>query len=149
MSAVAVTCHNTAVRPHNHNIALPLPVSCVCASVIFPVRKFWSLSGKNSHNNMAGREVVRKTLQQVRPILSLDNTEARRRVLSLYKAWYRQIPYIGEFLCVFVGPGTLCGRLCYIIHNSAANSGSMIIEHIANILICGTAPSPFPVCVCV
>lgn len=45
---------------------------------------------------MAGREAVRKTLQQVRPILSVDNEEARRRVLSLYKAWYRQVPYIGE-----------------------------------------------------
>lgn len=46
---------------------------------------------------MAGREVARKTLQKVRPILSVDNDEARRRVLSLYKAWYRQVPYLGEF----------------------------------------------------
>ncbi|XP_018323522.1 NADH dehydrogenase [ubiquinone] 1 alpha subcomplex subunit 6 [Agrilus planipennis] len=32
--------------------------------------------------------------QQVKPILSLNRTEARQRVLNLYKAWYRQIPYI-------------------------------------------------------
>ncbi|CAD7088949.1 unnamed protein product [Hermetia illucens] len=43
---------------------------------------------------MAGREAVRKTVQQVRPILSIDRDEARKRVLNLYKAWYRQIPYI-------------------------------------------------------
>lgn len=45
---------------------------------------------------MAGREAVKRSLQQVRPILSVDHTEARRRVLNLYKAWYRQIPYIGK-----------------------------------------------------
>lgn len=45
---------------------------------------------------MAGREAVRRTVQQVRPILSVDKEEARKRVLNLYKAWYRQIPYIGE-----------------------------------------------------
>ncbi|XP_037051856.1 NADH dehydrogenase [ubiquinone] 1 alpha subcomplex subunit 6 [Bradysia coprophila] len=43
---------------------------------------------------MAGREAVKRSLQQVRPILSVDQNEARRRVLNLYKAWYRQIPYI-------------------------------------------------------
>lgn len=37
---------------------------------------------------------VRKTVQQVKPILSLDKEEARKRVLSLYKAWVRQLPYI-------------------------------------------------------
>lgn len=45
---------------------------------------------------MAGREAVKRSLQQVRPILSVDHNEARRRVLNLYKAWYRQIPYIGK-----------------------------------------------------
>jgi NADH dehydrogenase (ubiquinone) 1 alpha subcomplex subunit 6 len=28
----------------------------------------------------------------VKPLLSLDKSEARGRVLSLYKAWWRQIP---------------------------------------------------------
>ncbi|KAH8405508.1 hypothetical protein KR215_001491 [Drosophila sulfurigaster] len=43
---------------------------------------------------MAGREVVKRAVQQVRPILSVDREEARKRALNLYKAWYRQIPYI-------------------------------------------------------
>ncbi len=32
--------------------------------------------------------------RQVKPLLSVDKTEAKRRVLGLYKAWYRQIPYM-------------------------------------------------------
>ena len=36
-----------------------------------------------------------KGVKQVRPLLSVDNAEARKRVLNLYKAWYRQVPYIG------------------------------------------------------
>ncbi|KAH8384684.1 hypothetical protein KR093_004807 [Drosophila rubida] len=43
---------------------------------------------------MAGREVVKRAVQQVRPILSVNREEARKRALNLYKAWYRQIPYI-------------------------------------------------------
>merc|ERR1712038_650753 len=31
-------------------------------------------------------------VRQVKPLMSLDSNEARARVLSLYKAWYRQIP---------------------------------------------------------
>lgn len=38
---------------------------------------------------------VRATIKQVKPILSVDKAEARKRVLNLYKAWYRQLPYIG------------------------------------------------------
>lgn len=30
--------------------------------------------------------------RQVKPLLSVDNAEARTRVLQLYKAWYRHIP---------------------------------------------------------
>lgn len=45
---------------------------------------------------MAGREAVKRAVQQVRPILSVDREEARKRALNLYKAWYRQIPYIGK-----------------------------------------------------
>lgn len=47
---------------------------------------------------MAGREAVKRVVQQVRPILSVDKEEARKRMLNLYKAWYRQIPYIGKSL---------------------------------------------------
>jgi NADH dehydrogenase (ubiquinone) 1 alpha subcomplex subunit 6 len=39
-------------------------------------------------------KLVRLGARQVKPILSVDNSEARRRVLNLYKAWYRQIPSI-------------------------------------------------------
>ncbi|KAG7197429.1 hypothetical protein KM043_013287 [Ampulex compressa] len=37
---------------------------------------------------------ARTTVKQVKPLLSLSKDEAHRRVLSLYKAWYRQIPTI-------------------------------------------------------
>ena len=30
----------------------------------------------------------------VRPLLSMDKVDARVRVLSLYKAWYRHIPFM-------------------------------------------------------
>ncbi|XP_030761695.1 NADH dehydrogenase [ubiquinone] 1 alpha subcomplex subunit 6-like [Sitophilus oryzae] len=43
---------------------------------------------------MSSNETAKKILKEVRPILSLHRYEARRRVISLYKAWYRQIPYI-------------------------------------------------------
>lgn len=42
--------------------------------------------------------IVKSATRQVKPLLSLDKLEARRRVLSLYKAWYRQIPYVGKLL---------------------------------------------------
>ncbi|XP_066138493.1 NADH dehydrogenase [ubiquinone] 1 alpha subcomplex subunit 6 [Euwallacea fornicatus] len=40
------------------------------------------------------QQTVRQTLKQVKPILSLDKEEARKRALNLYKAWYRQLPFI-------------------------------------------------------
>ena len=40
---------------------------------------------------------LKSGLKQVRPLLSADNAEARKRVLNLYKAWYRHIPYMGNF----------------------------------------------------
>jgi NADH dehydrogenase (ubiquinone) 1 alpha subcomplex subunit 6 len=42
----------------------------------------------------AGGAIVKSTTRQVKPLLSLDKVEARRRVINLYKAWYRQIPYV-------------------------------------------------------
>ncbi|XP_025104599.1 NADH dehydrogenase [ubiquinone] 1 alpha subcomplex subunit 6-like [Pomacea canaliculata] len=42
---------------------------------------------------MANR-AVQQGLKQVKPILSSDRTQAKRRVLNLYKAWYRHIPYV-------------------------------------------------------
>lgn len=46
----------------------------------------------------SGREAAKRIVQQVRPVLSVNKEEARRRVLNLYKAWYRQIPIIGQSL---------------------------------------------------
>ncbi|XP_047483899.1 NADH dehydrogenase [ubiquinone] 1 alpha subcomplex subunit 6-like [Penaeus chinensis] len=43
---------------------------------------------------MASARTIRAAARQVKPILSVDQGEARKRVLNLYKAWYRQIPYI-------------------------------------------------------
>ncbi|BES95824.1 unnamed protein product [Nesidiocoris tenuis] len=43
---------------------------------------------------MSASRAVAKTVRQVKPILSVDGAEARKRVLNLYRAWYRQIPYI-------------------------------------------------------
>ncbi|KAK7112724.1 NADH dehydrogenase [ubiquinone] 1 alpha subcomplex subunit 6-like [Littorina saxatilis] len=42
---------------------------------------------------MASR-AVQQGFKQVKPILSTNHHEAKRRVLNLYKAWYRQIPYV-------------------------------------------------------
>ncbi|CAH8847476.1 unnamed protein product [Trichobilharzia szidati] len=33
-------------------------------------------------------------VKAVRPILSRNHAEARRRAISLYRAWYRQLPFI-------------------------------------------------------
>ena len=37
---------------------------------------------------------VRVATRQVKPLLSLNEAEARRRVFNLYKAWIRQVPQI-------------------------------------------------------
>ncbi|XP_058460927.1 NADH dehydrogenase [ubiquinone] 1 alpha subcomplex subunit 6-like [Malaya genurostris] len=39
-------------------------------------------------------DVFQQSIRQVRPILSADHQEARQKVISLYKSWYRQIPLI-------------------------------------------------------
>ncbi|KAL1140677.1 hypothetical protein AAG570_000607 [Ranatra chinensis] len=43
---------------------------------------------------MASRRIATPLSRQVKPLLSLDRSEARKRVLDLYKAWWRQVPYI-------------------------------------------------------
>jgi len=42
----------------------------------------------------SGSKIVKTTIRQVKPILSLDKADARRRVLNLYRAWHRQLPYV-------------------------------------------------------
>ncbi|KAG5880360.1 hypothetical protein JTB14_025779 [Gonioctena quinquepunctata] len=39
-------------------------------------------------------QAAKRTIREVKPILSLNQDEARQRVLNLYKAWHRQLPYI-------------------------------------------------------
>ena len=41
---------------------------------------------------------VQEVVKKVKPLLSLDNVEARRRVIMLYKAWYRAAPEIGKIV---------------------------------------------------
>ncbi|XP_072949237.1 NADH dehydrogenase [ubiquinone] 1 alpha subcomplex subunit 6 [Epargyreus clarus] len=43
---------------------------------------------------MSARQVIQVGTKTVRPVLSLNEREAKTRVLNLYKAWYRQIPYL-------------------------------------------------------
>lgn len=43
---------------------------------------------------MSARQAIQVGTKTVKPILSTTPGEAKRRVLSLYKAWYRQIPYL-------------------------------------------------------
>lgn len=44
---------------------------------------------------MSARQAIQVGKKNVRPILSLNKGEAKGRVLNLYKAWYRQVPYLG------------------------------------------------------
>lgn len=43
---------------------------------------------------MAGSQAAKSCIKEVRPLMSIDATEARKRVITLYKSWYRQLPYI-------------------------------------------------------
>jgi len=43
---------------------------------------------------MAAREASKCAIKVVRPLLSSDKSEAKKRVLNLYKTYYRQIPLI-------------------------------------------------------
>lgn len=81
------------------------------------VQKVPSLNEAQIEENMASREAVRRAVQNVRPILSVDREEARKRVLNLYKAWYRQIPYIGKF-------GAFRIRECVLCHSSLGSSAA-------------------------
>lgn len=52
-------------------------------------------------------------LKQVKPILSLNPIDAHKRVITLYKAWYRQIPFICKYFnhCMFLKIMKMC---CYL-----------------------------------
>merc|ERR1712213_301428 len=51
------------------------------------------LNVKEIKTKMASTKGV-QVLRQVKPLMSIDNHEARLRVLALYKAWIRQVPAI-------------------------------------------------------
>ncbi len=38
---------------------------------------------------------ARPVLKEVKTVLSTNRDEAKKRVLNLYKLWYRQAPYVG------------------------------------------------------
>ncbi|KAJ0176622.1 hypothetical protein K1T71_007801 [Dendrolimus kikuchii] len=46
---------------------------------------------------MSGSGSIKTACKTVRPLMSSDFCEARRRVLSLYRAFYRYIPYIIKY----------------------------------------------------
>ncbi|XP_059052847.1 NADH dehydrogenase [ubiquinone] 1 alpha subcomplex subunit 6-like isoform X6 [Achroia grisella] len=43
---------------------------------------------------MSTKQAIQIGTKTVKPLLSLNSVEARKRVLNLYKAWYRQVPHI-------------------------------------------------------
>lgn len=40
-------------------------------------------------------KAARPALKEMKAVLSNNREEARKRVLNLYKLWYRQAPYVG------------------------------------------------------
>ena len=44
---------------------------------------------------------ARPALKELKTVLSSSHDEARKRVLNLYKLWYKQIPYVGETKFIF------------------------------------------------
>ena len=61
---------------------------------------------------------TRGAVRQVKPLLSLDHAEAKRRVLNLYRAWYRQVPYIRKYCNFsFRSLTQLIKRLNFVIPN--------------------------------
>lgn len=53
---------------------------------------------------------AKQVLQQVRPLLSVDKPEARRRVLHLYKAWVRGIPEMGKIFSKILADQKICSK---------------------------------------
>lgn len=39
---------------------------------------------------------ARPALKEIKAVLSSNRDDARKRVLQLYKLWYRQAPYVGN-----------------------------------------------------
>uniref|UniRef100_A0A1I8I6E5 NADH dehydrogenase [ubiquinone] 1 alpha subcomplex subunit 6 n=2 Tax=Macrostomum lignano TaxID=282301 RepID=A0A1I8I6E5_9PLAT len=41
-----------------------------------------------------GGTLIRQAVKEAKPVFSATSEDARRRVLNLYRAWFRQLPYI-------------------------------------------------------
>jgi len=61
----------------------------------------WVMISYSRCNVMALPTRIREGTKIVKPVLSLDRTEARRRVYNLYKLCYRHIPYISKHNCLW------------------------------------------------
>ncbi|XP_040263136.1 NADH dehydrogenase [ubiquinone] 1 alpha subcomplex subunit 6-like isoform X1 [Bufo bufo] len=48
---------------------------------------------------MAATKSASRVIGSVKPILSRDLSDAKRRVRELYRAWYREVPNTGEAAC--------------------------------------------------
>ncbi|CAG0917793.1 unnamed protein product [Notodromas monacha] len=83
---------HTGERPYNCRINCGKGFSQASSRNLHENRRVvgnWCLAMASSAGSKASRLV-----RNVKPVMSLDRSEARRRVLGLYKAWYRQIPYV-------------------------------------------------------
>lgn len=62
---------------------------------------------------MATREASKFATKIVRPLLSSDKSEAKKRVLNLYKTYYRQIP----LMCKLSNVNIFSIFYCFIRNN--------------------------------
>lgn len=78
-------CHLLLLNGLIHRHIIVMSSSC----------SYWEARNKYWNSAMS---LIRgsQNLRKIKPIFSADRDEARHRVVSLYKAWYRQIPFIGE-----------------------------------------------------
>ena len=81
---------------HQHNAASrPITIPIISLKHIISYSTFYV---------MATPTRIREGAKLVKPILSLDKTEARRRVHNLYKLCYRHIPFISKHMCFLKPP---------------------------------------------
>ena len=72
---------------------------------------------------MATPTRIRQGTRIVKPILSLDRTEARRRVHNLYKLCYRHIPYISKHMHFWAGVKCGMQKMAVVLITSSDFNG--------------------------
>jgi len=72
---------------------------------------------------MATPTRIRQGTRIVKPILSLDRTEARRRVHNLYKLCYRHIPYISKHMHFWAGVKCGMQKMAVVLITSSDPNG--------------------------